>query len=88
MKLHDQHLHSMLPLVLFQLCLFNIYFVKEFYIGEWKDGWRHGYGEYYYSNGDVYKGNLVNGKMEGQGTMTYSDGTVKSGIWKGVKFQG
>ena len=56
------------------------------------DGRRHGYGEHYHSNGDVYKGNWVgnwmSGWMEGQGTMTYNDGTVKSGLWKGGEFQG
>ena len=39
----------------------------------------HGYGEYYWYNGKVYKGNWVNGKMEGQGTLSY-DGKEYVGI--------
>ena len=71
---------------LFQICLFYIWFYGAYYIGEWKDGCRHGYGEYYYNNGDVYKGNWVSAYMEGQGTMIYNDGTVKSGLWNKDEF--
>ena len=59
-----------------------------YFIGEYEDNWRHGYGEYYDINGDVYKGNWVSSYKEGQGTMTYNDGTVKSGLWNKDKFQG
>ena len=50
----------------------------EYHIGEYRDGERNGYGEHYYSNGNVYKGNWVEGNKEGKGTMTYIDGTEQS----------
>ena len=58
------------------------------YVGEGKDGKRHGQGTVTYSNGKKYVGEFKNGKRNGQGTMTYSDGRkyvggVKNGKWDG-----
>lgn len=46
----------------------------------------HGYGEYYWYNGKVYKGNWVDGKMEGQGTLSF-DGKEYIGILNLLTFQ-
>ena len=61
---------------------------KGVYVGEGKDGKRHGQGTVTYSNGKKYVGEFKNGKRNGQGTMTYSDGRkyvggVKNGKWDG-----
>jgi len=34
-----------------------------------------------FKNGDVYEGEIKNGKPHGQGTMTYKDGTIDEGEW-------
>ena len=47
----------------------------EMYIGEYKDGLRHGKGTLYYLNGDIkYEGDFVNDKFEGNGKGYWEDG--------------
>ena len=43
------------------------------YIGDLKDGKRHGNGKYIYPNGDTYEGEWNYGIREGEGTFTYKD---------------
>ncbi|MDB4089815.1 hypothetical protein N9540_00945 [Gammaproteobacteria bacterium] len=38
----------------------------ENYVGEFKDGKRHGQGTYTYANGEVVKGLWENGKFKGK----------------------
>ena len=52
------------------------------YIGEYKDGVRHGYGEMFYSDNTVFRGLWANDKQEGVGKLTQKDGSVREGIWK------
>jgi len=53
------------------------------YVGEWKDGKRHGQGTYTFANGDKYVGEWKDSLAHGQGTFTYADGSEKEeGIWK------
>ena len=40
------------------------------YVGEYKDGKRHGQGTYTYPNGNKYVGEYKDGKRHGQGTYT------------------
>ena len=44
---------------------------KDKYIGEWKDGKRHGQGIYIHWHGDKYVGEYIDGKRQGQGTLTF-----------------
>jgi hypothetical protein len=44
------------------------------YVGEWKDGKKHGQGTYTYANGNKYVGEVKDDKRHGQGTETYADG--------------
>ena len=44
------------------------------YLGEYKDGKKHGKGRYTWSDGGIYVGNWKDGKEHGQGTYTYPDG--------------
>jgi hypothetical protein len=52
-----------------------------YYEGEFKNGYQHGNGTYYYGNGCYRKGNLVEGKFEGNGI--YYDSYIKR-TWVGT----
>jgi len=45
------------------------------YVGEWKDGKKHGQGTFTSPDGDKYVGEFKDGKFHGQGTWTSTDGT-------------
>ena len=55
------------------------------YLGEYKDGKKHGKGSYTWSDGGIYVGNWKEGKQHGHGTYTYSDGDKYDGEWKNGK---
>jgi len=44
------------------------------YMGEWKDGKRHGQGNMTYHDGSKFVGKWKNGKEHGQGTNTLTNG--------------
>ena len=53
------------------------------YVGEWKDGKRHGQGtQTQQVFRTKYVGEWKDGEFNGQGTLTYINGTVEKGIWK------
>ena len=54
------------------------------YVGEWKDGNKHGQGTYTYADGDKYVGEHKNGKRHGQGTLTFGSKSK----WAGDKYVG
>jgi hypothetical protein len=59
------------------------------YIGETRDGWYHGKGEYTYASGVKYKGNFHKGQFHGEGTLIYQNGGYYKGIWNlGKKVSG
>ena len=62
------------------------------YVGEWKDGKRHGQGKYTFGNGrwkgDKYVGQFLDDKFHGQGTYTFADGRKYIGQWKDSEKQG
>jgi hypothetical protein len=58
------------------------------YVGEWKDGERHGQGTYTFANGNNYVGEWKDGKRHGQGTFTWADGDKYVGQWKDDKYHG
>ena len=47
-----------------------------------KQGKRNGEGTYYFSDGQIYKGELNNGKIEGFGICKWPDGKVYVGDFK------
>ncbi|MCD8215487.1 MAG: hypothetical protein LUC97_07605 [Clostridiales bacterium] len=53
-----------------------------YYVGEMKDGLRHGWGAMTFDDGDVYEGGWENDIMHGIGTYTYENGTVYEGHFK------
>ena len=52
------------------------------YVGEVKNGKRHGQGTYTGTNGEIYVGEWKKSKRHGRGTYTHADGTVEVGIYK------
>jgi len=58
------------------------------YVGDWKDGYRHGQGTYYYASGMTYRGTYVYNQMEGYGTFTWEDKQRYEGEWKASKQHG
>ena len=58
------------------------------YVGEWRNGNRHGQGTYTYANGDKYVGEWEDSNKHGQGTYTYANGDKYVGEWKNGKRQG
>ena len=53
------------------------------YVGETKDGERHGRGVMMWSNGDAWYGPWSNGHRNGIGVYLYADGTISYGRWDG-----
>ena len=51
------------------------------YIGNFKNGKKHGEGTIHYYNGDKFIGEFKDGKKNGKGSFTYSSGETISGNW-------
>ena len=58
------------------------------YIGELRDGKRHGIGSMVYSDGSAYAGNWEDDQKNGKGTEIYSNGSSYDGEWKDGKWNG
>ena len=52
------------------------------YVGEYKDGKKHGQGTYTWFDGGIYVGKWKDGKEHGHGTYTSPVGTKYVGEWK------
>ena len=52
------------------------------YVGEFKDGKRHGQGTYTMSDGSNYTGQWEGSIPNGEGIYTFADGKIEKGIWK------
>ena len=61
---------------------------KGVYVGEKKDGKRHGQGTLTFSDGSSYEGEYRDDKKYGQGTETYSDGSSYEGEYRDDKRHG
>ena len=57
-------------------------YLRDRYVGEWKNGTRNGYGRFYYSNGSIYEGYWVNNQKEGFGIFYYQDRTKHFGNFR------
>jgi hypothetical protein len=53
------------------------------YIGETRNGLRHGQGIYYWANGSYWYGTFKNGYRQGYGALFNPDGTINYGLWLG-----
>ena len=56
----------------------------DYYIGEYKEGKRYGFGIEYYSRGDRYEGEWENGIYHGQGTY-YSERLIQKNVQRYAK---
>ena len=62
---------------------------KGVYVGEKKDGERHGHGTLTFSDGYKYVGEFLDGDINGQGTLTLPNGSTRYvGEWKDGKKNG
>ena len=61
---------------------------KNKYVGEWRNGTRHGEGTLTFSNGAKYVGKFRDGKFHGQGTATSANGDKYVGEFKDGKRNG
>ena len=55
----------------------------DFYIGETKDGKRHGQGVYHWSNGNYWYGTFSENYRQGYGALFREDGHIDYGLWLG-----
>ena len=61
----------------------------QYYIGQWKNGKKHGKGIIYYKDGTImYEGDFVNDKKEGNGKFIWKNGKYYIGEWKNNKKNG
>ncbi len=51
------------------------------YVGEFKNGSKHGQGKYTFANGTEYVGGFRRGHQSGQGTISYASGDTYIGDW-------
>lgn len=58
------------------------------YIGQWRNGKRHGCGTFVYANGGRFEGQWRDDKREGSGTLYLPDGTKYAGGWKNGEMHG
>jgi hypothetical protein len=62
---------------------------KAKYSGNYKDGFRSGFGKMVYPNGDIYEGEWTENLMQGEGSYTYKKtNDIYSGTWAGNKKNG
>ncbi|XP_049494869.1 radial spoke head 10 homolog B-like isoform X2 [Panthera uncia] len=55
------------------------YPLRNEYIGEFVNGYRHGHGKFYYASGAMYEGQWVSNKKHGMGRLTFKNGRVYDG---------
>ncbi|CAD8111804.1 unnamed protein product [Paramecium sonneborni] len=52
------------------------------YEGEQLEGWFHGKGKYYFSNGVIYEGDFFKGEFHGDGTLIFPNGGQYKAKWE------
>jgi len=58
------------------------------YLGQWKNGQKHGRGKLAWEDGSLYEGQWVNNMSNGKGRLIHSDGDVYEGDWVDNKAEG
>ena len=69
-------------------CNLFIYNTGNYYIGEFKDGYKHGQGTFWWASGKKYVGEWKNDQRNGQGTIYFVDESKYVGEWKDGKYHG
>ncbi|XP_053512960.1 radial spoke head 10 homolog B isoform X2 [Artibeus jamaicensis] len=57
------------------------YSLRNKYRGNFVNGYRHGYGIFYYASGATYEGEWVFNKKQGMGRLTFKNGCVYTGLF-------
>ena len=55
----------------------------DFYLGETKNGMRHGQGIYHWANGNYWYGTFAENYRQGYGALFREDGHINYGLWYG-----
>ena len=58
------------------------------YMGQYKNGEKHGVGIFVWENGNIYQGQYKEGKVNGNGVMIYHDGSSYNGNWENDRANG
>jgi hypothetical protein len=58
------------------------------YIGQWKNGVRHGRGKHLWKDGSIYEGYFKDNMAHGHGRLIHSDADVYEGEWLNDKAHG
>ncbi|XP_059933728.1 radial spoke head 10 homolog B isoform X3 [Mesoplodon densirostris] len=58
---------------------YSQYPLRNEYVGEFVNGYRHGHGKFYYASGAMYEGEWVANKKHGMGRLTFKNGRVYDG---------
>ncbi|XP_066868479.1 radial spoke head 10 homolog B-like isoform X2 [Kogia breviceps] len=58
---------------------YSQYPLRNAYVGEFVNGYRHGHGKFYYASGAMYEGEWVANKKHGMGQLTFKNGRVYDG---------
>lgn len=62
---------------------------SESYVGDWRNGRKHGFGLQKFASGDTYEGDFADGKFQDRGKYSYANGDEFMGFWdKGIKTNG
>ncbi|XP_070316518.1 radial spoke head 10 homolog B isoform X1 [Odocoileus virginianus] len=58
---------------------YSQYPLRNEYVGDFVNGYRHGHGKFYYASGATYEGEWVSNKKHGIGRLTFKNGRVYDG---------
>uniref|UniRef100_A0A8C6DSV4 Radial spoke head 10 homolog B2 n=1 Tax=Moschus moschiferus TaxID=68415 RepID=A0A8C6DSV4_MOSMO len=58
---------------------YSQYPLRNEYVGEFVNGYRHGHGKFYYASGAMYEGEWASNKKHGMGRLTFKNGRVYDG---------
>lgn len=62
--------------------------ISRYYIGEWVDGKKQGFGHNWFEDGSYYEGDFCLNKRHGYGRMWYCNGDYYEGAWKNDFYHG
>ena len=55
---------------------------RNFYKGDFDQGFKHGHGKFVWASGNIYNGEYRDDERDGFGEMKWTDGSIYAGTWK------